>query len=267
MKRKLAHITIATAAAAGIVVPVAGAAMPAQAAVPAAAPAPALPVAVSTALAGRDLAGTKATPAVGASDIISIIASLYSIYHNATSGGITQGQAVAEIEAAIQASQNVIISEIDAVATSSVRACAEDAVFNFSNINNLNNVQAFAISAASCVTQAQSLISAVNTPSDIDAAGFAMNIAGPIALVAARQSGLDTSVLTSVLAAGENTIISRLVPSCSKDFVNPDANNFFVWDCIAYNGNEAESKPLHNAEILAMTGTSWDVAQNELPIL
>jgi hypothetical protein len=257
MKRKLAHITIAAAAVAGIVVPVASAAMPARAAVTAAV----------SAQAERGLAEAKAIPAIGGTEIVQIIASLYSIYHNATSGGITQGQAVQEIEDAIKASQTVIIGEIDAVATSSVRACAEDAVNNYSNINNLNDVQAFALSTVSCVTQAQSLISAVSTPADIDAAGLAMNIAGPIALIAERQSGLDTSVLTTILAAGESSIISRLAPSCVKDFVQPDVNNFFIWDCTAYNGNSAETKPILQAEILAMTGTSWDVAQNELPIL
>jgi hypothetical protein len=241
MKRTLLRVTTAAAMAVGIILPTA--AVPAQADV-----------------------GT----------VIAVIKQVYSLYKQFTGGGgTTLDQAIAQITAAIQSSQAAIISEIDRVATANVRACATSAVINFADINALtpDNLQVFALDTTSCVTQAKSLIDAVTDKSATDELGFAMNTVGPLALMARMKAGLTTPALKSVLVAGENALVSSLLPSCTQEDLNggePGAPHIYVWDCFAYNGDEGIARirfGIQAAQDKATRNTSRTVAQAALPQL
>jgi hypothetical protein len=181
-------------------------------------------------------------------------------------------QAVQQINADIQSAKNDIVAEIDRVAAANIQGCANAAVVEFADINALtpDNLQVFAMNATSCVTDANSLLTAVSDPAAKDAIGFAMNTVGPLALMARVKAGLTTPALKSVLAAGENTLISALLPSC--DHVDetggePGAGHFYMWECTAYNGNMGVAKALVTSQNQATSNTSRAVAQTALPIL
>jgi hypothetical protein len=238
-RRSLTRPVVALALTAGLVSPVVAA--PAQAAIP-------------------------TTPPV-----ITTIMNLYKLYQQFTSGGgLTLQQAVNQIEAAIQQTQTAIIDQIEQVATASIQGCATAAVVDFANINLLttSQLQNFAQNATLCVAQAQSLISVASDKASIDNLGFAMNLAGPVALIASADAGFSVTGLQSVLISGENSIITDLTPTCVKVFENPDFNNFFTWQCTAYDGTVGqETKPLSAAQASATADTSRPVALSALPTL
>jgi hypothetical protein len=237
MKRTLWRVTTAAALSVGLVLPIA--AVPAQADV-----------------------GT----------VVGIIQAAYSLYQKFAGGGMSLDQAVQQINADIQSAKNDIVAEIDRVAAANIQGCANAAVVEFADINALtpDNLQVFAMNATSCVTDANSLLTAVSDPAAKDAIGFAMNTVGPLALMARVKAGLTTPALKSVLAAGENTLISALLPSC--DHVDetggePGAGHFYMWECTAYNGNMGVAKALVTSQNQATSNTSRAVAQTALPIL
>lgn len=220
---------------------------------------------------------TTAQPAGAAVDpitVIKVIQQIYSAYKafTAGSGGPTLEQAIQQITAAIKSSQDAITSQIDLVAAADVKACAQSAVINFADIDALSsdNLQAFALDTTSCVTQADSLLNVVTDKTATDQLGFAMNTVGPLALMARLKAGLTTPALKSVLVAGENTLITALLPGCQREDLSggePGVPHFWVWDCFAYNGNEGLAKARVTAENSATSNTSRAVAQAELPLL
>jgi hypothetical protein len=206
--------------------------------------------------------------------VVGVIQQVYSLYQKflAGGGGLTLDQAVQQIEAAIKQSQTAIINEIDLVAAANVRSCAASAVINFADINALSpdNLQAFALTTTSCVTDADSLLGAVSDKAATDQIGFALNTVGPLALMARLKAGLTTPALKATLVAGENTLITALLPVCDQVDATggePGAGHFFLWDCTAYNGNFAEAKGLVRSQNLATANTSRAVAQTAVPIL
>lgn len=217
-----------------------------------------------------------ARPNVDPGTVIAIVKQIYSIYKMFAGGssGLTLPQAVQEIETQIQNAQTAIISQIDLVAAANVQACASSAVINFADINALSpdNLQIFALNTTDCVTQANSLLGAVTDKTAIDRIGFALNTVGPLALMARLKAGLSTPGLKSVLTAGNTTLVSSLLPTCRKVNEGDPDHPFFVWDCIAYNGAEAEigiSVPsaLARSQDAATANTSRAIAQAALPDL
>jgi len=207
--------------------------------------------------------------------VISVINGIYQVYQKfAMAGQLTLPQAVAQIEAQIQSSQTAIISQIDRVAAANVQACASSAVINFADINAFtpDNLQAYALAATDCVTQADSLLGAVTDKAATDNIGFAMNTVGPLALMARIKAGLTTPALTNVLVAGENTLISALLPACRKVNDGDPDHPFFDWTCTAYNGDVGVAavfvrNSLTLAQDQATANTSRAVAQAALPTL
>jgi hypothetical protein len=221
---------------------------------------------------------TTAQPAAAfdPGSVVTVLKQIYALYQQfAKPGGLTLAQAVSQIEQAIQTAQQNIIDQINLVAVAGVQACARSAVINFADINSFtpDTLQTFVFNTTDCVTQAQSLIPAVTaTPSAVDAAGFAMNTVGPIALMARAKAGLTTTGLKSALTAGDNSLIAALRPPCHQANLNGDGPPAIAWDCTAYNGDESEiliSRP--NARTMAENGatrnTSRAVAQAALPAL
>jgi hypothetical protein len=236
--------------------------------------------AVMTAAIAVGLAGPAtaqpAQPAVDPGTVIAIVKQIYSIYQQFAggSGGLTLPQAVQQIEDKIQSAQTAIVQQIDLVAAANVQACASSAVINFADINALSpdNLQVFALNTTDCVTQANSLLGAVTDKTAIDRIGIAMNTVGPLALMARIKAGLTTPALKSVLTAGDNTLISALLPTCRRLNEGDPDHPFFEYDCIAYNGDEGEVPvSVANYKVLAQdaaTGnTSRAIAQAALPTL
>jgi hypothetical protein len=212
--------------------------------------------------------------------VISAVEAAYSAWQKfAHGGGLTLNDAVQQIKQAVLDARNQIIDQIDLVAVASVRACAESAVIEFNDIDQLtpDSLQAFAMNATACATQAQSLIPAVTaTPAAVDEAGFALNTVGPLALAARARAGFTTATLTSVLAGGDTSLVSALLPSCFKDDLSggePGVPHIYAWDCTAYNGDEAEIVIAGNpnakaaAQDQASRATSRAIAQAVLPQL
>jgi hypothetical protein len=206
--------------------------------------------------------------------VIAVIKQIYSLYQQFAGGssGTTLDQAIQQITATIQSAQTAIISQIDLVATAGVQACATSAVINFADINALSpdNLQAFALDTTSCVTQAKSLIDVVTDQAATDQLGFAMNTVGPLALMARTKAGLTTPSLKAVLVAGNNTIVTKLLPACQhvdESGGEPGAPRFYLWECVAYNGNQGAAKQRPASENAATSNTSRAVAQAALPQL
>jgi hypothetical protein len=246
MKRRLLRLSTAAVLAVGVVVPV----------------------------------GAQPAHAVDPLTVISAVEAAYSAWQKfATGGGTTLNQAVQQIKQAILNAQQKIIDQIDLVAVASVRACAENTVITFNDIDQLSpdSLQTFASDATSCATQAQSLIPAVSaTPAAVDQAGFALNTVGPLALAARARAGFTTSALTSVLAGGNTSLLTALLPSCVKEDLTggePGAGHVYAWDCVAYNGDEGEvviaghPGARATAENQATRNTSRAIAQAVLPQL
>ncbi|HKS99886.1 MAG TPA: hypothetical protein VJT31_10180 [Rugosimonospora sp.] len=222
---------------------------------------------------GIVLPGTAQPAQADVGSVIGIIKEIYSLYQQFAKGGSsgpTLQQAIQQIEAAIQSAQNAIISQIDRVAAAGVQACATSAVINFADINALtpDNLQAFALDTTSCVTQANSLISAVTDKAATDMLGFALNTVGPLALMARTKAGLSTPDLKTVLVGGNNTLVTALLPDCQhvdESGGEPGVPHFFLWECTAYNGDMGAAKARAASENAATQNTSRAVAQAVLP--
>jgi hypothetical protein len=114
---------------------------------------------------------------------------------------------------------------------------------------------------------AQALLGALTDKAAIDEVGFAMNTVGPLALMARLKAGLTTPALKAVLVAGENSLISLLLPTCTRTNEGDPGHPFFSWVCDAYNGAEGDVPNTLLSENEAMANTSWVIAQTELPVL
>ena len=215
------------------------------------------------------IAAVPAQADVGA--VVAVVQAIYSLYQKFAGGSNTLEQAVQQIKAEIEMAKTSIINEIDLVAAANVQGCAASAVINFADIDALtpDNLQVFAMNATSCVTDANSLLGAVSDPAAKDAIGFAMNTVGPLALMARVKAGLTTPALKAVLVAGDNTLVTALLPDCTLygDGTDPGSPPFTIWICTAYNGYQRGARDLTVAQDEATSITSRAVAQAALPIL
>jgi len=223
--------------------------------------------------------GAQPAQAVDPGTVIAVVQKIYSLYQQfAKSKGLTLEQAVQQIETAITNAQKAITDQIDLVAVADVKACAESVVIDFADMDQMttDSLQAFASNATACATKAQSLIPAVTgTPAAVDQAGFALNAVGPLALAARAKAGYSTAALTSVLVAGDNSLVSALLPTCRKvdeSGGEKGVPRVYVWDCVAYDGTESEiginvPSALTRSQDLATRNTSRAIAQAVLPDL
>jgi hypothetical protein len=218
-------------------------------------------------------------PAVDPGTVITTVQKIYGIYKSFLGGGNSAQVATQQIIDAINQSRDAVISQIDAVAAADVKACAQSAVINFADFNALNptNQQAFALDATSCVTRADSLISAVSDKAAKDQLGFAVNTVGPIALIARARTGLTNGGLTSVLKEANQTVLNQLIPTCDQFYVTePGAPGQYQIYCTAYNGDKGATGTRRDDQVNAATARardsaayriSWLLAEKVLPLL
>jgi hypothetical protein len=209
------------------------------------------------------------TPQVDPGTIAAVIQAAYSAYKSFAGGSISAQQATQQIIAAIQQARDAIISHIDRVATATAQACAHSAVIDFPNFDTLtlDNQQAFALNATSCVTLADSLLGAVTDKGAIDQLGFAINAVGPIALMTRARVGLPNTAVVPVLNHSNQIVFNQLTPSCSV--VHEVGNPFHEVLCTAYNGDWDQGPVGITGQVRASAAanTSWPVAQAALPLL
>ncbi|WP_132126180.1 hypothetical protein [Actinocrispum wychmicini] len=211
-------------------------------------------------------AGSTVHPNVDPVTVAEAIKAAYDAYKTFFGGG-SSANATAQIIAAIKAAEREIINHIDAIAAADARACAQSAVLNFPDFDNLttDNKQNFALTATSCITEIDSLLSAVTDKAAKDQLGFSLNAVGPIALMARSKAGLHNDTLVPVLRESNQKVLTGLTPRCVNLF-DPDSHGK-RWFCTAYNGFRADDVTQPDAQDDAMVNTSWEIAKNTLPQL
>lgn len=205
-------------------------------------------------------------PAVTVAGVIAIVKGAYDLYKSFTSGGLSVQAATSQIIAAINSAKTEIINHIDAIATASARACAQEIVIDFESFDALtpDNQQAFARDATSCLTLINSLQSAVTDKPSLDQLGWTLDFVGPIALIVRSRAGLSNASLPAVLVQGNQKTIAVMAPSCHS-FVQ---EGHTMWNCTAYNGDSSGAEPSFNlAQREAGANISWSMAQTVLPVV
>jgi hypothetical protein len=198
---------------------------------------------------------TNAQPAraVGVSTITNAVRSAYGAYLLYVQGQIALLGATQAIVGAINSAKVEILNHIDMVAAANVQACAEASVISVEDIDNMSSdaVEAFALYATDCVTQAKSQISNAGTSvAAVDQLGFALNSVGPIALLARAHAGYTTTSLNTALISANNTLIPKLTPqpgpvvpaghcfaSANTGDQPPGEILEYIIRCTAYNGD------------------------------
>jgi hypothetical protein len=210
-----------------------------------------LSAAVTLPVAALVFAGIPRANAVEAGTVLAAVKGAYEAFKMlSVTKELSVDEATTRIIDAVNTIKSDTISHIDQIATGEVQACARSAVTDFEDIRTLSpdNQQDFARDATDCVSQAASMITSVETLGAVDQLGFALNVVGPIALLARSYSGLSTGTLKNTLIAADNAVISRLEPSCStrtEPFFDergkpiPSLADHFL-TCTAYNGNQGQ---------------------------
>ncbi|MGW5050410.1 hypothetical protein [Actinokineospora sp. NPDC004072] len=211
--------------------------------------------------------GVRAQIDIGA--IIGAAKGLVDLWKSFQGGGLSIEAATRQILAAIEAAKTDIIAHMDRLAAAEARACATRHVIELADIERFSpdTLQAWAQNATACVTQIDALLGVVTDKASIDGLGMALDVVGPIALIARSRAGFSTSGLLAVLVSGNNKVISAIMPQCY--FVsgfNPPYITRSV--CVAYNGDRAEVLNQYyddNLRLQAMRNTSWVVAKYAAP--
>jgi hypothetical protein len=213
----------------------------------------------------KPTASTSAVrPAVTVAAVIAIVKGAYDLYKSFLAGGLSVQDATNQIIAAINSAKTEIINHIDAIATASARACAQEIVIDFDSFNVLSpdNQQLFARDATSCLTLINSLQSAVTDKPSLDQLGWTLDFVGPIALIVRSRTGLGNTAITPILVSGNRTTIAVMAPSCHS-FIQEGRS---MWNCTAYNGDTSGAEPSFNlAQREAGANISWAMAQSVLP--
>jgi hypothetical protein len=214
--------------------------------------------------------------------VVAVAQKAYDTYQKFSGGQMTLEQATALIVSAITQAKVEIITHIDILTAGEVQACARNAVIGVLDLHNMHpdTAQQFALDATGCATLAQARIGSFEALSAVDLAGLALNVVGPIALLARAHTHLPsgTPELVSTLRDANTSLKTRLKPSCISTALGGDAEPGGIMEyeliCTAYNGNRGYgsgtgNKPFNwNRPITqAMQGTSYLVALAALPRL
>ena len=209
---------------------------------------------------------------VDVATVIAVAKGLIDLWKSFQGGGMSIETATRQILAAIESAKTDIIAHIDRIAAAEARSCATRHVIELADIERFSpdTLQAWAQNATACVTLIDSLIDAVADKAASDTLGMALDVVGPIALIARSRAGFSTTGLTAVLIRGNNKVLSVLMPECHfAPGWNPPYISRSV--CIAYNGDRAdcsECPPPNDAmRAQAARRTSWVVAAHVLPAL
>lgn len=188
-----------------------------------------------------------ATPAraVSPQAVFTAIKTAYEAYKMLNGGELTLAAATRQIINAIEVAKTDLIREIDRVAVADVKSCARHAVIDLVDIRRMSpdTLQAYARDTTKCVTDGWAYIIDTTEQSDriaTDRAGHALNIAGPIALLARKRAGFTTPETTATLIEGNTILRSWLTTSCAAVPLWGDAEPGepveVTLSCTAFNG-------------------------------
>lgn len=244
-------------------------------------------LAASIAVGSVLVVGAAPARAVATDTVITAATVAYEAYKKFGSGELTLSTATTRIINAINAAKVDIIRHIDLMAASTAKACTKSAVIDLPDIRLMSRdtVETFARDTTECAATAETLIGDASDKRVVDQLGFLVNTVGPIALFARTYAGFSTTSLRTLLAQANQTLITRLAPSCSATPLwgdaEPGAPVEVILRCTAFNGNTGRDSvltrirrgqplPTFNyttARTLAMRGTSYQLAKTVLPSL
>jgi hypothetical protein len=236
------------------------------------------------------LVGTPKAHALTPAQVIAAVQVAYDTYKKFSQSQLTLQQATTQIINSINSAKNELKAHIDQIAEIPVRSCAQTTVIDFADFPQNMSVQTrenFARDATLCATTAKETIASVASKSSVNRLGYALNTVGPIALLARSYTGLTAGIpaLKSELVTGNNTLVTKLNPSCTASPLwgdaEPGAPVEVILRCTAFNGqvgvdsviaNIRRGRPLPafdytDARRAAMVGTAWELANAVLPKL
>ena len=207
----------------------------------------------------------------------------YQAYGYFANNQLTLNQATAKIIDAINSAKREIIDHIDAIAAGDGQACTESALVKLDNIGNMSAEQRmqFASTNTDCVALIKARLASVSSKAAVDDLGFALNAVGPIALLSYSYAGwTSTSALRTTLRSANNTVVSKLTPSCFPAYLRGDQEPGQVVEvvltCRSYHRpphvgatHTFSNRPFDytRAKAQAMRDTSYNVALAVLPVL
>jgi hypothetical protein len=172
---------------------------------------------------------------------MTVITTAYQIYSAAQHfNGVPNAleQATAQIINAVNQAKVELESEIDTGFASEVNACRDSVLADVENLPTMtsNYLDGYVLRATDCVTKAKNLIHDLSNATVVNQVAFALNIVGPIALVARARAGLKSVALTQNIIDGNRAAIVRLEPACEYDHIDERGFEFYEIACTAFNG-------------------------------
>jgi hypothetical protein len=116
------------------------------------------------------------------------------------------------LQATIAQAQGQIIAAIEGTAADDVTSCADDILRRMLNIGD--SVQSIANDAGACLDKANRHLDTATDQGAINQLGLALNVVGPLALIANQQAGFVTSPLRHALIVANTTVVTKLAPTC-----------------------------------------------------
>lgn len=236
--------------------------------------------------AGVTVRPVPASAAIPWAQIVVAVAS-YLFSNSGGSGGDLE-RAKQEIIAAINASRDEIISEIDRLASADVRACVEAATTLVNQIDLMDDftLSVFALDAVECASLSTAYFDAVSDKAQADRIGMLMGEIFAIAMVGFRKMGFPATDLLAQLIRGYEAVVVKLAPTCTEvTTTEPDSMGRpyiteIQYTCVAYNGDigfgmeiwkrgRLVGQPLNRERVKneATRNTSREVARVALPQL
>ena len=172
--------------------------------------------------------------------VVSAVGKLFDAIKGFRSGGKSIDQATAEIISAVNASKTAILAHADALAAAPARACTTAAVVELADIEafTTDTMQQWAQTVTSCATLIDSLHRTVVDKAVADQLGFALNVVGPIALLARDRAALGIDALRLVLTDSNVVLQTKLEPACSVvTFSQLGTRSVLITRCIPYPGS------------------------------
>lgn len=172
--------------------------------------------------------------------VISAVGKLFDTIKGFKSGDKSIQQATAEIVAAVNSSKTAILAHADALAAAPVRACTTAAVIELADIEafSTDTMQRWAQSVTLCAAEIDSLHRTVVDKAVADQLGFALNVVGPIALLARDRAGLSINALRLSLSDSNAVLQAKLEPACNVITFNQlGTRSVLITRCIPYPGS------------------------------
>jgi hypothetical protein len=176
-----------------------------------------------------------------ASTAVTVIKTAYQIYAAAEhfNGAPTELEvATAQIITAVNKARDELLSEIDKGFASEVNTCRDSVLSDVENLPTMTPtyLEGYAMRATECVNKAKNLIHDLSVPAVVNQVSFALNIVGPIALIARARLGLKSTVLMQNIIDGNQATMAKLEPRCEFDHIDERGFELYEVMCTSFTG-------------------------------